>query len=65
MIYVRAHFFLRTALNRDTVLRVTEELRLLFATRVGQKLTASQVRHIVQTTNSNLNNNQPARNGDR
>ena len=58
-------------MNRDTVLRVTEELRLLFATRIGQKLTAGQVRHIIQTTNpnlnsnSNLNNNQPGRNSDR
>ena len=49
-------------MNRDNVIRITDELRLLFAARIGQKLTAGQVRQIVQSANSNnnnVNNNQP------
>ena len=44
-------------MNRDNVLRITDELRLLFAARIGQKLTAGQVRQIIQSANSNNNNN--------
>lgn len=43
-------------MNRDNVIRITDELRLLFAARIGQKLTAGQVRQIVQSANSNNNN---------
>jgi hypothetical protein len=44
-------------MNRDNVLRITDELRLLFAARIGQKLTAGQVRQIIQSANNNNNNN--------
>lgn len=44
-------------MNRDNVLRITDELRLLFAARIGQKLTAGQVRQVIQSANNNNNNN--------
>lgn len=44
-------------MNRDNVIRITDELRLLFAARIGQKLTAGQVRQIIQSANNNNNNN--------
>ena len=45
-------------MNRENVLRVTDELRLLFATRIGQKLTAGQIRQIIQSANANSNSNE-------
>ena len=57
-LFIVLHFLIliRTAMNRDNVIRITDELRLLFAARIGQKLTAGQVRQIVQSANSNNNN---------
>ena len=40
-------------MNRDNVNRILEELRLLFATRKGKRLTAGQVRQIITSTNYN------------
>ena len=36
----------RTALDRESVFRVTEELRLLIAAREGQRMTVGQIRQV-------------------
>ena len=39
-------------MNRENVLKVVDELRLLFAARRGSRLTAGQIRQIVTSTSN-------------
>ena len=45
-------FRVRTAMNRENVLKIVDELRLLFAARRGSRLTAGQIRQIVTSTSN-------------